>query len=102
MVVPSLTKAWLLSSAFLSLASALTLPSPKDLIKTKKFELTITWEKGAPDGVERELFKVNGQFPGPVLEINEGDNVEVFVKNKSPFNTTVHYHGQSFFPFLTR
>lgn len=94
MVVLSLTKAWFVSSALLSLASALTLPSPNDLIKTRKYELTITWEKGAPDGVERELFKVNGQFPGPVLEMNEGDNVEVHVMNKSPFNTTVHYHGQ--------
>ncbi|KAK7924341.1 multicopper oxidase-domain-containing protein [Apiospora marii] len=93
MVVLSLTKAWLMSSALLSLASALALPSPKDLIKTKKYELTITWEKGAPDGVERELFKVNGQFPGPVIEMNEGDNVEIKVMNKSPFNTTVHYHG---------
>ncbi|KAK8050207.1 laccase precursor [Apiospora phragmitis] len=92
MVVPSLTKAFLWSNALLSLASALTLPSPNDLITTKKFELTVTWEKGAPDGVERDLFKVNGQFPGPVLELTEGDSVEINVKNRSPFNTTIHYH----------
>ena len=94
MVVLSFTKAWLWSNALLSLASALTLPKPNDLIKTKKFELTVTWEKGAPDGFERELFKVNGLFPGPKLEINEGDDVEVLVKNQSPFNTSLHYHGQ--------
>lgn len=94
MVVLSLTKAWLWSNALLSLASALTLPSPNNQTQTKKFELTVTWEKGAPDGFERELFKINGQFPGPKLEINEGDAVEILVKNRSPFNTSLHYHGQ--------
>ncbi|KAK7950971.1 multicopper oxidase-domain-containing protein [Apiospora aurea] len=93
MVVLSLTQAWLWSNALLSLATALALPSPNDLPNPKKYELTITWEKGAPDGVERDLFKINGQFPGPVLELTEGDSVEVHVKNKSPFNTTIHYHG---------
>ncbi|KAK8113864.1 hypothetical protein PG999_005933 [Apiospora kogelbergensis] len=93
MVVLSLTKAWLWSNALLSLASALTLPSPNNQTQTKKFELTVTWEKGAPDGFERELFKINGQFPGPKLEINEGDAVEILVKNRSPFNTSLHYHG---------
>ncbi|KAK8873506.1 multicopper oxidase [Apiospora arundinis] len=93
MVVLSLTKAFLWSNALLSLATALTLPNPKDSIKTKKYELTVTWEKGAPDGFERQLFKVNGQFPGPKLEMNEGDSVEILVKNQSPFNTSLHYHG---------
>ncbi|KAI0015568.1 multicopper oxidase [Xylariomycetidae sp. FL0641] len=60
---------------------------------TRHFALTLTWEKGAPDGYEREMFKVNGQFPGPALEVDEGDNVVVVVKNLSPYNTTLHYHG---------
>lgn len=41
------------------------------------FSVTLTWAKGAPDGFERDMIFVNGQFPGPTLEINEGDNVEV-------------------------
>jgi FtsP/CotA-like multicopper oxidase with cupredoxin domain len=60
----------------------------------KQFTLTLTWEKGSPDGYERNMFKMNGQFPGPLLELNEGDDVEVVVVNKSPYKTTVHYHGQ--------
>ncbi|KAH8669026.1 multicopper oxidase [Xylariales sp. PMI_506] len=39
------------------------------------------------------MFKVNGQFPGPLLDIDEGDDVVIVVKNESPYNTTIHYHG---------
>lgn len=58
-----------------------------------KFELTLTWEKNAPDGFERDMILVNGQFPGPLLEMNQGDDIEVLVHNKMPHNTTVHFHG---------
>ncbi|GKT49756.1 laccase abr2 [Colletotrichum spaethianum] len=61
--------------------------------KPKAFELTLTWEKHAPDGFEKDMILTNGQFPGPVLEMDYGDDVEVTVHNKMPFNTTVHYHG---------
>ncbi|KXJ90373.1 multicopper oxidase-domain-containing protein [Microdochium bolleyi] len=59
----------------------------------RRYELVLTWELGSPDGYQREMFKINGQFPGPLLEINQGEEVEIFVSNKSPYNTTVHYHG---------
>ena len=61
--------------------------------RPRKFELTLTWEKHAPDGVERDMILINGQFPGPLMELNQGDHVEVLVHNKMPYNTTVHYHG---------
>ncbi|KAJ5142785.1 Multicopper oxidase type 2 [Penicillium bovifimosum] len=60
---------------------------------TKEFELNLTWDKGAPDGVERKQALINGQFPGPALIFDEGDNVEVTVNNYLPFNTTMHWHG---------
>jgi hypothetical protein len=41
------------------------------------FPLKLTWEKGAPDGFERYQIFMNGEFPGPKLELNEGDDVEV-------------------------
>ena len=63
------------------------------LSQTKQFELNLTWESFAPDGVAREQFLINGQFPGPPLIMDEGDDVEVTVNNFSPFNTTIHYHG---------
>jgi hypothetical protein len=41
------------------------------------FPITLTWEKGAPDGFERDMIFMNGQFPGPTLEMNQGASVEV-------------------------
>ncbi|XP_062197660.1 laccase-15-like [Phragmites australis] len=36
---------------------------------------------------------VNGQLPGPAIEVTEGDSVAVHVINKSPYNITIHWHG---------
>lgn len=36
---------------------------------------------------------INGQYPGPTIEVDEGDVVEVVVTNLMPQNTTVHFHG---------
>jgi len=35
----------------------------------------------------------NGQTPGPTIEVVEGDSVRIFVTNKLPESTTVHWHG---------
>jgi FtsP/CotA-like multicopper oxidase with cupredoxin domain len=61
--------------------------------QTKRFELNVTWESWAPDGVQRQQSLINGQFPGPPLIMDEGDDVEVTVNNFMPYNTTIHYHG---------
>ncbi len=60
----------------------------------RKFELSLTWETYNADGLPREMILVNGQFPGPVLEINQDEEVEILVHNRMPFNTTIHYHGK--------
>ena len=43
----------------------------------KKYDWTLTWEMGAPNGNSRMLIFTNGQFPGPNLMVDEGDMVEV-------------------------
>ena len=35
----------------------------------------------------------NGQSPGPTIEAVEGDRVRIFVTNKLPEPTTIHWHG---------
>jgi manganese oxidase len=35
----------------------------------------------------------NGQTPGPLIEAVEGDRVRIFVTNKLPERTSVHWHG---------
>jgi FtsP/CotA-like multicopper oxidase with cupredoxin domain len=47
------------------------------------------------DGVSREVYLINNQQPGPLIEADEGDDVEVFVKNDLPVETTIHWHGKS-------
>ncbi|KAH8668393.1 multicopper oxidase [Xylariales sp. PMI_506] len=90
MTVATLFRACLLACSAV-IASAATLASAETY--DRLFNLTLTWETGAPDGFEREMYKINGQFPGPLLELNEGDNVAVYVQNDSPYNVTIHYHG---------
>lgn len=58
----------------------------EDCQKTVIFAITLTWQKGAPDGFERDMIFTNGQYPGPTLNIQEGDNVEV--RSVSPLLTT--------------
>jgi hypothetical protein len=41
------------------------------------FEISLTWGPGAPDGQLRDMIYINGQFPGPQLTLDYGDNVEV-------------------------
>jgi FtsP/CotA-like multicopper oxidase with cupredoxin domain len=44
-------------------------------------------------GMTANLWGYNGQSPGPTLECVEGDKVRVFVTNKLPEHTTIHWHG---------
>ncbi|XP_022889512.1 laccase-12-like [Olea europaea var. sylvestris] len=36
---------------------------------------------------------VNGMYPGPTLEVNNGDTLVVKVTNKARYNVTIHWHG---------
>jgi manganese oxidase len=44
-------------------------------------------------GMTARLWGYNGQSPGPTIECVEGDKVRIFVTNKLPEHTTVHWHG---------
>ena len=43
---------------------------------------------------------VNGQLPGPAIEVTEGDWVAVHVINKSPYNMTIHWYVRDLFHLL--
>ena len=45
-------------------------------------------------GFKAHLWGYNGQSPGPTIEVVEGDRVRIFVTNRLPEHTTVHWHGQ--------
>ena len=44
-------------------------------------------------GMNAHLWGYNGQSPGPTIECVEGDKVRIFVTNRLPEHTTVHWHG---------
>jgi len=44
-------------------------------------------------GMTAQLWGYNGQSPGPTIECVEGDKVRIFVTNKLPEHTTIHWHG---------
>lgn len=60
---------------------------------SKEFDFTVTWDQHDQAGISREMFLINGQSPGPVIEVEQDDNVIVRVQNDSPFDITIHYHG---------
>ncbi|WP_100962066.1 copper oxidase [Bosea sp. FBZP-16] len=51
-------------------------------------------EREIAPGMIAYLWGYNGQSPGPTIEAVEGDKVRIFVTNKLPENTTIHWHGQ--------
>ncbi|CAN6893027.1 unnamed protein product [Brassica oleracea var. botrytis] len=36
---------------------------------------------------------VNGQFPGPTLEVRNGDSLAITVINRARYNISIHWHG---------
>ncbi|OGU17261.1 MAG: copper oxidase [Geobacteraceae bacterium GWC2_53_11] len=45
-------------------------------------------------GMKAHLWGYNGQSPGPTIEVVEGDRVRIFVTNRLPEHTSIHWHGQ--------
>lgn len=44
-------------------------------------------------GLSAECWGYNGGTPGPTIEATEGDRVRIYVTNKLPEPTSVHWHG---------
>lgn len=43
------------------------------------------------DGHGRPTYLINGDTPGPVLTVNEGETLEAFVDNQLAIETTIHW-----------
>lgn len=44
-------------------------------------------------GLRADCWGYNGSTPGPTIEVTEGDKVRLYVSNRLPEPTTVHWHG---------
>lgn len=60
---------------------------------TREYHWTIAEHDLNPDGVYRRMILIDGMFPGPLIECNEGDEVVVHVHNRATNATSIHWHG---------
>jgi FtsP/CotA-like multicopper oxidase with cupredoxin domain len=60
----------------------------------RKFGMTIEEVdlEDAP-GFKAKVWAFNGQVPGPLIHVAEGDDVEVVVQNNTTMSHTIHWHG---------
>lgn len=61
--------------------------------RLREYTWTLTESKYNPDGVYRNMLLINKQFPGPMIEANEGDTIRVVVQNHMSNATAIHWHG---------
>ncbi|BCL74593.1 exported copper oxidase [Jeongeupia sp. HS-3] len=50
-------------------------------------------EQEVAPGMSARFWGYNGGSPGPTIEAVEGDTVRIFVSNRLPEHTTIHWHG---------
>ena len=62
----------------------------------RSYDFTISRGYVAPDGYQRDVLLVNGAFPGPLIEANWGDTIQVTVHNNisaTEEGLALHWHG---------
>ncbi|KAJ5524509.1 CAZyme family AA1 [Penicillium frequentans] len=76
---------------FLLLASwAAKLAAAKDVY----LDWNVTWVNASPDGFERPVIGINGQWPCPQIDVDVGDRLIVDVQNHLGNQSTgIHWHG---------
>lgn len=74
-----------------SINTNLGLTSLNSTVRNYRLELTHVY--GNPDGIYKSNFLVNGQSPGPMIEGDEGDWINITVVNYLPVSITIHFHG---------
>ncbi|SCV72247.1 BQ2448_4941 [Microbotryum intermedium] len=61
--------------------------------QTRTYQFVLEERVGSPDGFSKTMLVVNGMYPGPTIEANQGDRIVVNVTNKLPNATAIHWHG---------
>lgn len=60
---------------------------------TREYSWVIEDHELNPDGVHRPMMLINATFPGPMIEVNEHDEIVVHVHNRATNATSIHWHG---------
>lgn len=61
--------------------------------RERVYNWTIVDKDASPDGIFKTMTVINGQFPGPLIEVNEGDTIVVDVHNRGVNASSIHWHG---------
>ncbi|CAG8126824.1 unnamed protein product [Penicillium salamii] len=76
--------------SLLALAASAGLAAAKDVY----LEWNVTWVNASPDGFERPVIGINGEWPCPQIDVDVGDTLIVDVYNGLGNQSTgVHWHG---------
>ena len=67
-------------------------PGPQ-ILTGNRFDLTIGSQPVNFTGRKRFATAVNGTVPGPVLRWRQGQQVELYVSNHLPVDSSIHWHG---------
>jgi iron transport multicopper oxidase len=58
------------------------------------YNWNFSWINAAPDGFNRPVISINGQFPLPIITVTVGDQIVInAVNNLGNSNATLHFHG---------
>lgn len=49
--------------------------------QTRTYNFVLSRVILAPDGFSKEIFSINGQYPGPIIHANKGDRIYVNITN---------------------
>lgn len=72
------------------------LPQPAPVNgEVRHFEFTVTEHRmKIAHGVEVDAWSYNGTVPGPVIRVNEGDEINLTLHNKGSHPHNIHFHGR--------
>ncbi|ANB14070.1 ferroxidase FET3 [Sugiyamaella lignohabitans] len=61
---------------------------------TREYNFTISEvEDTYPAGVKKTMTLINGKFPGPLIQANEGDRIIINFLNNASTSSALHFHG---------
>src|SRR5512135_2279331 len=83
-----------IKSAILSVAFLLALFPALCLAEHREFNMTIDEVTiNVAPGFTTKVFAFNGQVPGPLIHVKEGDDLTIHVTNNTTLPHTIHWHG---------
>ena len=84
----------MLTTFKITFGAAIVLLANWAIAATVTYDFNITWVNASPDGFERPVIGINGQWPIPQISIDKGDRLVVNVLNRlGNQSTSLHFHG---------